>query len=305
MKEPTKSSVWVLWLPLGLAIAIFFLVTLVGNILVIGSKLGLFSSSLEYGFYGLLMIVFVWLIATPLLGVLAKPVLALEEVVSGSSKADHNKLKRVARQLINAGVLPPEQHMKLAGAIGLGSDLREPLAAGINAQRESAIKIIRSHAVRVCVATAISQSGRLDAIAVLVTNFRLVRLLVQHFGYRPPLPTLIKIYAQIFLTSLIADELDDLDVESVFGNVGFGAIAAIPGTGLVVNSLFDGTINALFTLRVGFVTRKCLLNAGSSLTRSAIRQVANREARQELMPVVKDALLMLPSAITQVFQRIL
>ena len=293
------------WLPLGLAIAIFFLVTFVGNILVIGSKLGFFSSSLERGFYGVLIFIFIWLIAIPLFGVLAKPVLALEDVASGSSKADYKKLKKVARQLINAGVLPPEQHMKLAGAIGLGSDVRESLATAINAQRESATKIIRSHAVRVFVATAVSQSGRLDAIAVLVTNFRLVRLLVRHFGYRPPLPTLVKIYAQIFLASLIADELDDLDVEGVLGHVGFGAVAAIPGTGLIVNSLFDGTINALFTLRVGFVTRKCLLNAGSSLTRSEIRKVANREARQELMPVVKDALPMLPNAVKQVAQNFL
>lgn len=293
------------WLPLGLASAIFFLVTFVGNILVIGSKLGFFSSSLERSFYGLLTTVFIWLIAIPLLGVLTKPVLALEDVASGSSKADFKKLKKVARQLINAGVLPPEQHMKLAGAIGLGSDVREPLVAAINMQRESATKIIHSRAVRVFVATAVSQSGRLDAIAVLVTNFRLVRLLVKHFGYRPPLPTLVKIYAQIFLASLVADELDDLDVEGVLGHVGFGAIAAIPGTGLIVNSLFAGTINALFTLRVGFVTRKCLLNAGSSLTRSEIRKIANREARQELMPVVKEALPVLPNAVKQIAQNFL
>ena len=305
MKEPTKRSIWMFWLPLGLAIAIFFLVTFVGNILVIGSKLGFFSSSLEWGFYGFLMIVCIWLIAVPFFGVLAKPVTALDDVASGTSEADYKKLKKVARQLINAGVLPPEQHMKLAGAIGLGSDLREPLAEAINVQRESAAKIISNHAVRVFVSTAVSQSGRLDAIAVLVTNFRLVRLLVKHFGYRPPLPTLVKIYAQIFLASLIADEIDDLDVDGVVGHVGFGAILALPGTGLIVNSLFDGTINALFTLRVGFVTRKCLLNAGSSLTRSEIRKIANREARQELMPVVKDALPVLPNGIKQVVQNLL
>ena len=309
MTKSTKRSVWIFWLPLGLAIAIFLLVTFVGNILVIGSKLGFFSSSLEWGFYGLLTIVSIWLIAIPFLGALAKPVLALENVASGSIKADYKKLKKVARQLINAGVLPPEQHMKLAGAIGLGSDVREPLATAINAQRESAVRIIRSHAVQVFVATAISQSGRLDAIAVLVTNFRLVRLLVRHFGYRPPLPTLVKIYAQIFLAALVADEIDDLDVEGVLPCIGLPVTATIPIVGPVAkvatNSAVDGAVNALFTLRVGFVTRKCLLNAGSSLTRSAIRQAANREARQELMPVVKDALLMMPSAITQVFQRIL
>jgi len=136
-------------------------------------------------------------------------------------------------------------------------------------------------------------------------NIRLVRSLVKHFGYRPPLPTLIQIYAQIFLASLIADEIDDLDVEGILGQVGFGALAAVPGSGLVVNSVFDGTINALFTLRVGFVTRKCLLNAGRVLTRSAIRRVANRDARQELMPVVKEGLSVLPKHFTQVARNFL
>lgn len=304
MTKITNRSVWFFWLPLGLAIAIFFLVTFVGNILVIGSKLGFFSSFLEWSFYGLLTIVFIWLIATPLFAVLAKPVLALEDLASGSSKADYKKLQKVARQLIKAGVLPPEQHRKLAGALGLGSDVREPLAAAVKVQRESALKIIRSHAVRVFVATAVSQNGRLDAIAVLVTNFRLVRLLVKHFGYRPPLPTLIKIYAQIFLTSLIADELDDLDVDGVFSHL-FGVVSIIPGTDLIVNSVFDGTINALFTLRIGFVARTCLLNAGSSLTRSEIRKVANREARQEFSPVVEEALLVLPDSVKKVAQKLL
>src|SRR6266446_6703217 len=156
MKEPTKKSVWFFWLPLGLAIAVFFLITFVGDTLVIGSKLGFFSSFLEWGFYGFLMIVLIGLIATPLFGVLAKPVLALEDVASGISTADYKKLKKVARQLIHARVLPEEQHMKLAGAMGLGSDVLEPLATSITVQRESATNIIRSHAVRVFLATAVS-----------------------------------------------------------------------------------------------------------------------------------------------------
>src|ERR1019366_8895012 len=87
-----------------------------------------------------------------------------------------------------------------------------PLAAAINAQTESAAKIIREHAVIIFVSTAVSQNGRLNAIAVLAANLRLVRTLVRHLGYRPPLPMLVKIYAQIFLAALVADKLEDLDL---------------------------------------------------------------------------------------------
>ena len=316
MKQPQNRSIWMFWLPLGLAMAIFLLVTFVGNILVIGSKLGWASPSLEFAFYGFVVIVFVWLIAAPLLGMLAKPVLALDDVTSGKSRANSRQLKKVARQLVDSGTLTKPCHDALRDALCRGSSLlvsyaengkKEvpgPLPAAIAAQRETAVDVIRNHAVMVFVATAVSQSGRLDAFAVLATNVRLVRLLVRHFGYRPPLPTLVRIYAQICVASFIADELDDLNVDGILGHVGFGAAAAIPGMGLIVNSWFDGTVNALFTLRIGFVTRRCLLNAGNALTASEIRKVANQEARQELKSVMKESASKLPVAIGQVVEKL-
>jgi membrane protein implicated in regulation of membrane protease activity len=334
MKKPAGHSIWIFWLPLGLAITIFFLVTFVGNILVIGSKLAAFHPVAEWAFYGGLSLVFIWLIAAPLVGVLAAPVMALENVANGTSKTDHKTLKKIARQLVNSGGLATEHHAKLSQAIGLGSDLRELLAAAINAQKESAAIIIREHAVIVFVTTAVSQNGRLDAIAVLTANFRLVRKLVRHLGYRPPLPMLVKIYAQIFLAALVADKLDDLDLAGGIEQlvkagteISHGALHLIGGTASVasggkdgggfsnaasaissatkplMNAALDGTINALLTLRVGFVARKCLLNAGSNLTRSEIRKVANREARQELQAVWKDALPVLPSAAKQLVEK--
>ncbi|HPY30162.1 MAG TPA: hypothetical protein PLT00_08335 [Verrucomicrobiota bacterium] len=305
MTKPTKRSLWLFWIPLSLAVAIFLFVTFIGNILVIGAKLGGVTPWLEWGFYGFVMTVFIWFVIAPFAGALAKPVLALEDVAVGNNNLDHEKLKKVARQLIDADVLPREQREELAGAMGLGSDIREPLAAAIKAQKKSTAKIIHEHAVLVFITTAISQNGRLDAIAVLVANFRLVRLLVKHFGYRPPLPMLIKIYAQIFLASLIANELDDLDAGSIFGYLGFGGVAAALGAGLIVNSLFDGTINALFTLRVGFVTRKYLLNAGNELSRSEVRKEANKEAMKALIPVVEESGKKLPSAMKTILDKIL
>jgi len=334
VKGTTQRSLWTLWLPVGLAALIFLLITFIGNILIIGSKLGTFHPVAEWAFYGALSLAFVWLIAIPLIGVLTAPVMALETVANRTSKADYTTLKKVARQLVNSGELPTEHHTKLAGAIGLGSDLREPLAAAINAQTESAAKIIREHAVIIFVTTVVSQNGRLNAIAVLAANFRLVRTLVRHLGYRPPLPMLAKIYAQIFLAALVADKLEDLDLAGGvehFAEAGadivHGTLHLIGGTASVasggadgggfakaasamssatkpiMNAALDGTINALLTLRVGFVARKCLLNAGSALTRSEIRKVANSEARQELPSVLKDALPVLPNAVKQLFEK--
>jgi hypothetical protein len=302
-RTASKRGLWTLWVPLGLAALIFLLITIIGNVLVIGSKLGTYHPVVERVFYVGLALVLVWLIATPLVGVLSAPVLDLEDVVAGKSKANYKTLRRISRQLIRSESLSVEQRAELAGAVGLGSDLCQPLATAINAQKGSATQIIRNHAVLVFVSTAVSQNGRLDAVTILATNFRLVRTLVGHFGYRPPLKSLIKIYAEIFLVALVADELDDLDLEGVFSLLGLGVLGAIPGISLVANSVLDGTINALLTLRVGFVTQKCLLNAGCVLTRTEIRKEANREARQELKGVWRDAAPILPGLAKQVVER--
>lgn len=255
---------------------------------------------LEWVFYGCLLLLFIWLLAVPMIAVFTAPVLALENMTNNVSC---KTLKRVAKQLVKSGTLPPDQHAKLAGAIGLGSDLLEPLAAAITIQKESAAKITRAHAVRVFITTAVSQSGHLDAVAVLIMNFKLVRTLVDHFGYRPPLPTLIKIYSQIFFATIVAEEANDVDFSGVLSHVVGGGVNLVPGLSLITDSVFDGSINAMFTLRVGYVTQKYLLNAGRNLSKSDIRKAANESAGREIKHVMKESVPFFPTAIGAAIQR--
>jgi hypothetical protein len=227
----------------------------------------------------------------------------LEDVTTGAFKSNYKTLRRIARQLAESDSLPAEVKNALAGAVGLGSDLQGPLTAAINTQKQSAIVVIREHAVLAFVSTAISQNGKLDAASVAVTNFRLVQRLVRHFGYRPPLIELVRIYGQVFVAAAIADGINDLDVEGVLSQLGLGAMDAIPGSRLIIDSAFDGAINALFTLRVGFVTRQCLLNAGKTFVRSEVRKTANREARLEIKSVVREAVPAVPSAMKGLLEK--
>ena len=300
--ETTKASLWSVWLPLAVGAAICVSISLIGNILVIGTKLGCFHPALEWAFDGGLVLVLIWFIAGPLVRVLAAPVVALEDVTSGSM-TDHNTLKKVAHQLVKAPSLPSEQQIRLAGAMGLGSALHEPLSAAINAQNLSATKLIRDHAVLVFASTAISQNGRLDAAFVIITNLRLVRRLVTHFGYRPPLPELIRIYAHVFMAAVVADSISDLDVEGILSQLGLGVLDSIPGSRLLIDSAFDGAINATFTLRVGFVTQRCLLTAGKTFVRSEVRRTANREARKELKNVLREAAPAVPGAMKTLIEQ--
>ncbi len=298
-----KESVWSVWLPLGLGACIFLGVTLIGNVLIIGSRLGALHPVIELAFYGCIMLFFLWLVALPAIRVLAAPVIALEDVTTGTFKSDYKALKRIAHQLAESDALPPDLKAQLAGAAGLGSDLQGPLAAAIHAQKLSATTIIHEHAVLAFVSTAISQNGKLDAVSVAVTNLRLVRRLVEHFGYRPPVIELMRIYGQVFVAAVIADGVNDLDVEGVLSQFGLGLLDAIPGSRLFIDSACDGAINALFTLRVGFVTRQCLLNAGKTFVRSEVRKAANREARLGMKSVLRDAIPAVPGAIKGLIEK--
>lgn len=299
MKKNSSRTFWVVWLPIFISLAFFIVITFLGNVLVIGSKLGGINFKFELGFYCLLIIIFCWLVALPLFSVFMKPVLALEDVVSGNGESNIKNLIKVAKELVHSEVLPDEQQIKLAGALALGGDISGPMAEAIKFQIESSKSIIRSHAVSVFVSTTVSQNGKLDAISVLFANLRLVNALVNHFGYRPPFKSLIVIYAQIFIATFIADQLDDINSENFFNTIGAGFLSAIPGSGLLINSLLDGAMNAVFTLRVGYLTKTYLLNAGKELNRSDVRKNTNSEARNEFIPVMKESLPILPGTFKQ------
>ena len=359
-EKSNNRSVWVFWLPLCLAIVIYLTISFIGNVLVIGTKLGTFHPVIEWGFYGSLMALFLWLISAPILSVLTAPVLALEDIIDKSRKRtfDSKTLRKIAKQLISSKVLKPtldskkkleptldnekkladlkkcileepiseaEKKMKkliskdetldyfkmmilkeLENGIKSGGDgLIVPLSMAITLQNISAAKIIHENAVLVLVSTAISQNGRLDAITVLVTNFRLVKSMVNHFGYRPPFPTLVKVYSQIFMAALIADELDDLDLQSLLGQSVSKFLSDLPLASIMAKSIFDGSINAMLTLRVGFVTRKYILNVGRTLTRGYVRKDATREARYEIGFVLADAVKVIPQGlVATVFDRV-
>jgi hypothetical protein len=112
----------------------------------------------------------------------------------------------------------------------------------------------------------------------------------------------MKIYAQIILAAVVADRISDLDSEGVLSQFGLGFLDAVPGSRLILDSAFDGSFNALVTLRIGFVTQRCLLNAGKPLFRSEVRKAANKEARGEFKNVIPAAVPQVPEALQKILQ---
>jgi uncharacterized membrane protein YcjF (UPF0283 family) len=131
-------------------------------------------------------------------------------------------------------------------------------------------KEIKTTAQAVFVSTAVSQSGSLDSIVVLIAQVRMIWRIAGIYHQRPALREMIKLYAlremiklyaNVGGTSFAARAIEDVDVAEIFEPVissfsGVAVINIVPVISILTNSIFSGTANALLTLRTGIITRK-------------------------------------------------
>ncbi|HME61666.1 MAG TPA: DUF697 domain-containing protein [Candidatus Binatia bacterium] len=151
-------------------------------------------------------------------------------------------------------------------------------------------------AIAVFVSTAVSQSGRLDGLMVLVTQCRLVWQIAHLYWQRPPLRGLVALYGNVAAAAFVAQNVEDMDlselIEPLLAPVlANSVVAAIPGfaqvAGLIATSCVDGTVNAFLTLRIG-----CLASeyCGSVIkpTQRSLRRTATVQAAGMIGSVAKQ-----------------
>jgi len=178
-----------------------------------------------------------------------------------------------------------------------GEDLssREQIEQALAVLSRSCDEIIQKSAATVFVSTAISQSGRLDAVFVLSTQWRMVWQIAKVYYQRPTLRDLGYLYSNVAATVFMASELDDIDVteqvQPVISST-LGAVSlTIPGmqalTSILVNSVLTGAANAFLTLRVGIIAKRY---CGSLVLaeRKSIRRWAAVEAAKLLGSIVRQ-----------------
>lgn len=148
--------------------------------------------------------------------------------------------------------------------------------------------VIRDTASIVFVSTAISQSGRLDGLAVLVTQVQMVWKIAHIYNQRPSFREMFHIYREVTLTSFVAFELDDVldTVEEriapiIHEMLGTSIASAVPGASVAASMLMaclvDGSSNAFLTLRIGIITKR-YCGALSVTERRVLRRSATRDA---------------------------
>ena len=156
-------------------------------------------------------------------------------------------------------------------------------------------EIVRETASTVFLATAVSQSGRLDGLLVMAAQTRMVWRVAHIYCQRPTPRDLVHLYANVAGTAFVAAEFQDLDlsdqVEPVLTSAVGALGASVPGfqvaASILVNSVLSGSANAFLTLRVGMISKRhcCALVAPQ---RVSLRKAATAEAAQYLSAIVAD-----------------
>ena len=159
--------------------------------------------------------------------------------------------------------------------------LLKPLDAKVNA-------LIHAEAVGVGVATAVSMNGTVDAFIVLWRNANLIARVSRIYFGRPHLGGSLRILRDVAAIVVVSRALED--VTDITGDVIGGLLGRMGG--LVAGPLMDGGINAMMTLKLGYLAkRRCRSFKGWSAGQAkAISEEALQGVKQESGSVVTDLL---------------
>lgn len=149
-------------------------------------------------------------------------------------------------------------------------------------------QIIHAEAVGVGVATAISMNGTVDAFIVLWRNANLVARVSRIYFGRPHLMGSLRILRDVAAIVVAARALED--VTDITGEV-VGSLLGRMG-GLIAGPVMDGGINAMMTLKLGYLAkRRCRSFKGwTAVQAAAISEGALQEVKAESGSVITDLL---------------
>ena len=299
-----KDSTKIFWYLVAIGFALLFILILVSSILDVGERLRNIHAYVEYAFYGIAVILVYALILRPIHIIFFSPSFSVETTIDSDKKINMPLYRRVAKRLIDGGMLPEEEVEQLKLAMHDSSQLQERLNhAFLFHVKKKMNTVIKKHAKTVMVSTAISQNGRLDFFTVIVVNLKMIKELVVMCGFRPSFKNLAKLTINVFTTALIAEGLENLDINEVLPSSTINSLGEIPFAKPMLSSITQGISNGLLTLRIGIVTRKYLFSDANEITKEQIRRTALLEAAKMIPAVIADAFISFPKRIANLFKK--
>ena len=282
-------------------------ILLMGNVITVAEKLGEICHTVyaEYAFYALIFILVLIFVIVPIIKVHMAPEFPVMGI--GDETSDIRKLRAFGKRLASScGYIDDEEvraehQQTLKAEVEACSNDIEALKVVIDKEvtlrfdgnKDMGVQGINSRmkewAKSVFMITAVSQNNLVDSAVLMVMNYRQVEDLVLATGFRPSRAQMFRIYANILTTTLVSyctsEVLSDLAGETTLA----GALSNMKIPGVITESAIQGAVNALLTLRIGYVTRTFLMEGPDAL--------AGRKRREVSIKAFKEAFVAIPGVL--------
>ena len=296
-----KDRTKVLYYIIAAGCIFLFLMLLLSSLLDIGERLRNISVYLEYAFYGVFVIVLYFLIIRPIIIIVKSPSLSIATSLEQNDPQVYAIYKRVSKNIVKNNNLPEDDVMLLTHYKS-----KDELLVNLQFVFEKSVKpdlnkIIINEAKTVLISTAICQSARFDMVTVFAVNLKMIKNLVEKCGFRPSMKNLSKLTVNVFSTALIAEGLENINIEDIVPKSSLEFLNNMPYIGTIIESVVQGAANAIMTLRIGCVCRRYLFSDGNIITKEEIRKQAYKEAMKLIPLVVADTITFFPKKVVKFF----
>lgn len=289
------------WILIGIGVVVLFGFILLSNIISVGERLRGVHEYIEYGFYGLSIILVYVLVINPVRVITLSPTFSIDALLDDDNKR-FKIYKDAAKVLIKNDYLTSEDKENLHKSMHNKDELKNALTVVFDTTIKKEInKLIIKNSTTVMVSTALSQNGNLDMLSVVAINLKMIKEIVQLSGFRPTYPNLAKLSVNVLITSLIAEGLEDIEVSELLPNKISETLTDLPFIKTISSSILSGIANGMLTCRVGVITRSYLFNDNKLLTKRQIRRMAYLESIKMMPIIVKDGLVVFPKGISSIF----
>ncbi len=203
--------------------------------------------------------------------------------------------------------LKKNKYLKSIGYAFEGDSVGEQITNAYAELKKEGDKIMKRDANSIFLTTAISQNGVLDGLTVMFSLMKTIYSLTVLYENRPNYARLLYLYVNIATVVLIARSIEDMDLieeqlepilTSIFGGT---IVSVIPGgvtvSTLIVNSIVEGSVNALLSLRVSCIAQRYLVML-EPMSKKQIRKGASLEAAGNLGYIIKDNAVFVAKSIT-------
>ncbi|PID82431.1 MAG: hypothetical protein CSB16_01650 [Clostridiales bacterium] len=283
----------------GLFFLTLFLLIVIGQVLTIYSYLANINQIFAFIVTAIILSFLFGFLLFFIIGVLRYPKIK-EPPVQGSDEYEEFLDKRLYK-------LKKNKYLKSIEYEFEGETTIDKLTNAYAVLKKEGDRIMKKDANGIFLTTAISQNGVLDGLTVLFSLMKTIYRLTVLYENRPNYARLIYLYVNIATVVLIARSIEDMDLieeqlepilTSIFGGT---IVSAIPGgvtvSSLIVNSIVEGSVNALLSLRVSCIAQRYLVML-EPMTKSKIRKGASLEAAGNLGYIIKDNAVFVAKSIT-------